>query len=315
MIAIIGILVALLLPAVQSAREAARRIQCTNHLKQLGLANHNYADAHGMLPWGSTYTHADFLPGKNRATVTWAMMILPHIERQGHYDLFKFDAASTSAANQQAMTTLVPTFICPSDPAGSEGVLAERCECCPGSPGRSMALWYPGNAGPTYYGACRDFCQHNEVPDSTQPRPDNYCCQGNNYGQYGDGPGMFFRWPVSVRFADVRDGLSNTIMLGETLPKTTIHNMAFGANMPLSKTNVPLNYEVPENQLPQTGASSGTNHGVNPHGSSIGFKSLHPGGALFCLGDGSVHFIEESIEFKLFNQLGTRAGGEVVVLP
>ncbi len=300
-ITIIGILVALLLPAVQSAREAARRTQCANHLKQLGLALHNYHYAHEALPWGSTYN-------STLNTVTWASQILPNMERQAHYDSFDFSVPITHANNAKAVTTVVESFICPSDPAGSLGVLPARCQCCPGSPEKSMAMWYVGSVGPAYDQAC-SFCP------STTPGAANFCCQGKAYGDQGDGPGMFYRAPISVRFANVKDGLSNTIMLGETLPEQTIHNMAFASNMPLSKTNTPINTMVPKNQLPVVGASDSANHATNPHNTSIGFKSLHPGGAMFCMGDGSVQFFMESIDFKLFNELGTKNGGEVVTLP
>ena len=300
-IAIIGILVSLLLPAVQSAREAARRMQCGNNLKQLGLGLHNYHTAHSAFPFGSTYTTTTH-------TYTWATAILPYIEQQNHYDIFDFDVPITHANNTQALTTKVEVFTCPSDPASRKGVLPARCECCPGSPGTSMALWYPGSVGPSFDGSC-SLC-----PDSS-PSNDNYCCQGKNYGQDGDGPGMFYRWPISVTIDEVRDGTTNTILLGETLPEQTIHNMAFCANMPLAKTNVPLNRKVPDSQIPIAGNSSSANHGINPHTTTIGFRSLHPGGALFAMGDGSVHFISETIDFQLFNELGTRAGGEVAQLP
>lgn len=300
-IAIIGILVALLLPAVQMARESARRIQCGNNLKQLGLGLNNYHVFHEALPWGSTYT-------TTLKTVTLATMILPQIERQNHYDLFDFTQNITHANNAEAVTTVVPAFICPSDPAGRKGVLPARCQCCPGSPESSMALWYPGCMGPSNDVHC-SFCENST------PADDNYCCQGGPYGQDGDGPGMFHRWPVSVRFSSVKDGLTNTFMLGETLPEQTIHNMAFCSNMPLCQTNIPLNTMTPASNMPVVGASDSANHSANPYYETLGFKSLHPGGALFCLGDGSVHFVSDSIDFRLYNQLGTRAGREVVTLP
>ncbi len=300
-IAIIGILVALLLPAVQSAREAARRMQCSNNLKQLGLALHTYHTTHDAFPFGSTYT-------TTTSTVTWATMILPFIEQQNHYDLFDFDVPITHANNTQALTTKVQAFVCPSDPAGSKGVLPVRCECCPGSPGTQMALWYPGNSGPVYDAHC-DYCNNNS------PADDNFCCQGKNYGQDGDGPGMFHRWPVSVKLKDVKDGTTNTFLLGETLPEQTIHNMAFCANMPIGQTNIPLNTFTPDSEMPVIGATSSANHGTNPYYRTLGFKSLHPGGALFAIADGGVHFVSETIDFQLYNELGTRKGGEVVTLP
>ena len=300
-IAIIGILVALLLPAVQSAREAARRMECSNNIRQLGLGLHNYHTAHGELPFGSTYSTTTH-------TVTWATMILPYIEQQNHYDLFDFSVPITHANNTPALTTHVKVFACPTDPAGRKGVLPARCQCCPGSPETSMALWYCGSVGPAYDGSC-SFC-----PSST-PAQSNYCCQGSNYGDQGNGPGMFFRWPISVTFDEVRDGLTSTFMLGETLPEQTIHNMAFCANMPLGQTNIPLNRFTPASEMPVVGASSGSNHGTNPYYRTLGFKSMHPGGAMFCMGDGSVHFINETIDFQLYNELGTRAGGEVAQLP
>jgi prepilin-type processing-associated H-X9-DG protein len=292
---------------VQSAREAARRMQCANNMKQLGLALHNYSTAHSVLPFGSSYTAGQY--NTTKQAYTWATAILPFIERQNHYNLFDFKQAITHANNAVAVTTKVPAYICPSDPAGTRGVLPARCQCCPGSPETSMALWYPGSLGPTNTNVGCTFC-----PNSTASAT-NYCCQGDNYGLNGDGPGMFYRWPTSVSFASVRDGLSNTIMLGETLPEQTIHNMAFCSNMPLGVTNVPLNTMVPANQLPVVGATDAANHVTNPHDSSLAFKSLHPGGAMFCMGDGSVHFFSSSIDFKLYNELGTRRGNEVVTLP
>jgi type II secretory pathway pseudopilin PulG len=300
-IAIIGILVALLLPAVQSAREAARRLQCANNLKQLGLALRTYQSAHSMLPMGSTYT-------STLKTSTWATAILPFIERQNHYDSFDFAQNITHANNAKAVTTKVPTFICPSDPAGQKGVLPARCQCCPGSPESSMAIWYPGSMGPSNDGDC-SFCT------SSTPSNTNFCCQGDVYGKNGDGPGMFHRWHAAVNPATVRDGMSSTIMLGEALPEQTIHNMAFCSNMPLGVTNTPLNRMTPAAEMPVVGASDSTNHARNPATTTIGFKSLHPGGALFCMGDGSVHFFPTSIDFKLYNELGTRKGNEAAAVP
>ena len=277
-------------------------MQCGNNLKQLGLGLHNYHTAHSAFPFGSTYT-------TTTSTYTWATAVLPFIEQQNLYDTFDFTVPITHANNTPALTTKVDAFICPSDPAGRQGVLPARCQCCPGSPETSMALWYPGSAGPVYDGTC-PLC-----PEGSTPSIDNYCCQGKNYGDKGDGPGMFYRWPISVTIDEVRDGTTNTFLLGETLPAQTIHNMAFCANMPLSKTNVPLNHKVPDAQIPVPGESDSANHGRNPHNTTIGFRSLHPGGALFAMGDGSVHFISETIDFELYNNLGTKSGGEVVTLP
>lgn len=171
-----------------------------------------------------------------------------------------------------------------------------------------MALWYPASAGPAYDGHCVNC-------ESSTPSPDNYCCQGKNYGDQGDGPGMFYRWPISVTIDEVRDGTTNTIMLGETLPEQTIHNMAFCANMPLAQTNIQLNRMTPQSEMPVVGDSDSANHGRNPYYRTLGFKSRHPGGVMFVMGDGSVHFISETIDFQLLNELGTRAGGEVAQLP
>ena len=300
-IAIIGILVALLLPAVQQAREAARRMECSNNMRQLGLGLHNYHTANNQFPFGSTYT-------TTTSTVTWATAVLPYIEQQNLYDAFDFTVPITHSNNTPALTTKVELFTCPSDPASRQGVLPARCQCCPGSPETQMAMWYPASAGPVYDGAC-SLC-----PDST-PSATNFCCQGKNYGDQGDGPGMFFRWPISTTIDDVKDGTTNTLMLGETLPDQTIHNMAFCANMPIGKTNTPINTMTPASQMPIPGDTDSANHGRNPHFTTMGYKSRHPGGAMFALGDGSVHFISESIDFQLYNELGTRAGGEVATLP
>ena len=117
-IAIIGVLIALLLPAVQAAREAARRMSCTNNLKQIGIAMHNYHDAHGRLPIGYTFT-----PGYTRGGFGWGAMILPGVEQGPLFDAANFSLPLWHDANTTLATTTIGFYLCPSDDTSHDGFL------------------------------------------------------------------------------------------------------------------------------------------------------------------------------------------------
>jgi len=287
-IAIIGILVSLLLPAVQSAREAARRMQCTNNMKQIGLAMHQYHDVSKRFPYAVTTCCTP--PGG-----TWVILIMPYMDQQNLYDQFDLSKTMKDPVHTQAVQVPINTLICPSDPAASEPILDNRFTH---NAPRMMGLWYPVSMGPTQPDAC-PFC-----PDTTSG-PNNWCCQGNNYGTNppGNSVGMFGRHALpEVAVGDVVDGLSNTFMAGETLPGHCIFNGAYATNFPVYPTTIPLNFMESDNG--QSGAWFRT----------CGFKSMHTGGANFVMGDGSVHFLSEGIDFRLYNNLGTREGGEPISL-
>lgn len=298
-IAIIGVLVALLLPAVQAAREAARRIKCSNNLKQIGLALHNYHDTMNTLPFGS--------PGNKPATPnfpvagTWGAFILPYMEARNHFDLFDFKVPMSHANNTAAVTKVVPMYICPSDVGANEAILDMRAGGTTyDNPAKAMGMWYPGCMGPTHMDSC-PFCPN------PSPSPNDWCCQSNNFGsspgagsQAGEFAGMIARHFRSIRFSEVTDGLSNTLMAGETLPKHCTWNSAFSPNFSTVATNIPLN----------TMENAGTSN--SNWFRTCGFKSKHPGVVQFVYGDGSVKTLRQSLDFQLFNALGTRAGGEVV---
>jgi prepilin-type processing-associated H-X9-DG protein len=151
------------------------------------------------------------------------------------------------------------------------------------------------------------FCPAGSTPSNA-----NYCCQGNNFGTgagngypRGSSVGMFGRSIKSIRLAEVTDGLSNTFMAGETIPKHCTFMGVFSLNFPVSGTSIPLNT--------MEDASSTYPNPVNWF-RTCGYKSFHPGGANFCLGDGSVRFVPRTIDYRLYNNLGTRGGGEVVTL-
>ena len=307
-IAIIAILIALLLPAVQAAREAARRVQCSNNLKQLGIALHNYHGAHGTLPFGTSW---EGIPDASIGhSGTWVAMILPQLERQAHYEQFVFHLPLVDPANHIAVNSVVPTIICPSDGSSHDAIRGSRCESgddanIPTAPKRSHVLWYPGSMGPTRPNQC-PYCAEG---------PGSYCCQGANLGTNPPGGfvGLFGRTHIAVKFSQVRDGLSTTFMLGETIPKHCFHNVAFARNQPVSQTMTPLNTMIGEEVVWD---DSKDPHGyAPPNYHACGFKSRHPGGANFCMADGSVHFINETIDYRLYNELGTRAGEESVRLP
>ena len=288
-IAIIGILIALLLPAVQTAREAARLMQCTNNLKQIGLALHNYHEIRGELPFSSGYYIAQ--------TGTWAAFILPQLELQDVYDQFDFNVSMSHPNNVIAVNRIVSTYVCPSDPDSQNPIFRDRACITPGmNPNPSLGLWYPVCMGPTHPDQCV-YCP--------EPRP-SYCCQGSNYGTTGppnNSVGMFGRYPRGIRFADVKDGLSTTIMAGETLPGQCCYVAAYAPNFSLAGTSIPINtFEL----CPRPPGC---------HVRACGYKSMHRGGANFVMGDGSVHFFAEFIDYRLYNELGTRAGREVVTVP
>ena len=297
-IAIIGILVGLLLPAVQAAREAARRTQCSNNLKQIGLAMHNHHDAYERLPYGAS---AIF---DHESLGSWGVFILPYLEEQAAFDQFDFSEAMTHVNNAEAIKTVVPVYLCPTDPGSSNPISTVHCATFPLP--EVAKISYFGSMGPAHMGNCAD------CPDPT-PSASNYCCRlswffgsfekadlGVSPGQF---PGMICRWPRAVEFREVTDGLSKTFLVGETLPEHCCFNGAYVNNFQVTSTNIVLNLLVSDNR-------DGDDYDI-----ACGFKSMHPGGAQFVMGDGSVHFINESIDYKLYNELGSRAGGESVSIP
>ncbi|MFW6171810.1 MAG: DUF1559 domain-containing protein [Planctomycetota bacterium] len=306
-ITIIGILVALLLPAVQTAREAARRLRCTNNLKQIGLALNNYHSAHSMLPFGSAYRGGGTPHGDGSKAGTWAAMILPQLEEGALYDRLDFSKWMSQEPNATLVRTHLPVYACPTDPQSGDPILPLRGESPKPAlgtitrdwnPHTAMGLWYPASIGPTVPGNCV-FCP---------PGSGDWCCLGYNFGNGGRSVGMFARWPHAFSFDHVHDGLSNTVMAGETLPGHNVWNSVFNMNFPVASHSIPLNTMIDD------GGIDGGNAGYYWNRAS-GYKSLHTGGANFVMGDGSVHFLSQAISHKLFANLGTRAGGEGVTVP
>ena len=280
-IAIIAILIALLLPAVQSARESARRVQCVNNLKQIALATHNYLAVNGVLP-------AQSIPNvRTTWTTPWAISILPQVEQQPLFDLFAingFDGDFNSGGGLRspgcftAVQIPLAVFLCPSDPDARNPVLSQ-----PEWPGQPLAATsYKGVAGDTRM-------EGDPFPGS---EPDTHASGHCN--------GLFWRndYLEGHRWADVRDGTSNTLMIGEALPQYDEHAAWAFANGTWGLCSIPPNYH-PSPPTP------------NFHPTSLGFRSRHPGGVQFVFADGSARFIKQTIASPTYRALSTRSGGEL----
>lgn len=271
---------------------------CSNNVKQIGIALHNYHDANNTLPYGS----GDCCDSSNPYAWggTYPTLILAFLEEQNLSNQIDFKK-HMQQQNPIVLTTLISTYMCPSDASASDAILSDRYSGH--NPNPAMGLWYTASMGPTMPDSCV-FCA------DPNPSSANYCCQGYNFGTLpgagfpaGSSVGMFGRFRNAVRFREVIDGLSKTLMVGETLPRDCIFISAFAVNFTVSTTTIPINNM-------QNDGGAVTNWWV-----SSGFKSRHPGGVNVAMGDGSVQFITEDIDYKLYNNLGTRAGGEIVSLP
>ncbi len=289
-IAIIGILVALLMPAVQAAREAARRMQCSNNLKQIGIGFTNYESQIGVYPPGAFWT------GSNTAGYRGSILVhlLPFIEQQNVYDQFDFTKqvdGQTMANGQEIGSTIISTYVCPSD--DNRGTLNNRA-----------IHNYSANNGPTAHinnSSCNCANNWNSYSLSPYEKPDNFA-------------GPFYRGGVSVTQSDIRDGNSNTIFFGEVRRACSNHTMAGWARSNngngLVSTQVPINVDTCD-----PNASADPCRRPCNWATELAFKSQHPGGCLFVFGDGSVHFLSESIDHWNYQYLGAKADGQVATLP
>lgn len=270
-IAIIAVLIALLLPAVQQAREAARRSACKNKLAQMIIAMHNYEMAWETLPPGTVNAEG---PIRNEAQgyhMSWIVQILPYLDERNVFQKVDFEVGVYDDKNKEVRAFAIAPLTCPSE----------------------ASSYWNEDLALSNYAAC-----HN----GTETPIDK------------DNNGVFFL-NSSVRFEQIPDGVSHTIFMGEKIIEAKKGNVdsslgwMSGTRATLRNTDTPPNEGVKhllENRgdaLPRKPENADTFVG--------GFSSHHTGGAQFALGDGSVHFISESIKPEVFHQLGNRADGKL----
>lgn len=295
-IAIIGVLIGLLLPAVQKVRDAAARLQCTNNLKQIGLAMMNYESTYNRFPAGyldnmttnpvnaTATTNPDPIIGWG-----WGALILPYLEQESLYKSININSITmnnTSAAAIAFRKTVIKGFLCPSDDTGLNTFTISGT-------GGNFELAKSSYAGINGQGELADF-------DSAL------------------GLGMLLRGR-GVSIAEVTDGLSNTLFVGERSSKSAKQAVGTLPGVCTWVGALPggdLDGETPALYiLGWTGDPSSPAKPNIPepdgffHPESI--TSKHSGGVNFLFGDGSVRFITDSINGQTWVKLGTRQGGEV----
>jgi prepilin-type N-terminal cleavage/methylation domain-containing protein len=276
-IAIIAILIALLLPAVQAAREAARRAQCKNNLKQIGLALHNYHEISRTFPPGwigvdrSSGTH-DF-EGHN--SFGWAMMLLPQIDQGPLYHRFDSKLSLTDPANQPLLLSVLQSFRCPSDIGPEVWEVPEE-----GNPSSILAT----------------VSSSNYVGNWGTEELDDACIPGQPC--VSDGP---FFLNSRIRFRDMKDGTSNTFMVGERR-----HDKGL-------EWNATWTGAVPEGEESLARILGVADHTPNHRSAHMeDFSSWHTGGIHMLVGDGHVKFISENIDESTYKALATVNSGDQV---
>jgi prepilin-type N-terminal cleavage/methylation domain-containing protein/prepilin-type processing-associated H-X9-DG protein len=325
-IAIIGVLVGLLLPAIQAARESARRVSCTNNLKNLGIAILNFHDSHKKLPTSNRAAGAT-----NAPRYAWSTLMLPYFEEQNTYDLYDFQSnwSKPTAANDKVLPNFkvvgqrLPVFECASTPDPDDRLDGDSQWWTQGLPN-----WMGSRcAAPTDYAPISQVEQRlvdtglvDDVPDQT---------------------GMLLRNTVAS-LRHVTDGTSKTIMLAESAGRPRVfrrgaqigdlpdHRVNGGGwSRPASEFGldgsttagkcpgpIAINningedlYDVTGGSPNSQGSFPYTFYGSNGTSETYAF---HPGGANILFGDGSVHLLNEDIEIRVYARMVTRKGNEVV---
>jgi prepilin-type N-terminal cleavage/methylation domain-containing protein len=282
-IGVVGVLLALLLPAIQQARETARRGQCANNIRQLGLALHNYHDAHEVFPPGAILSNE----------LSWHVFVLPMLDQGTLYSQFNFDqgqyfAAAVNNKNNPHGLTKVPQYLCPS---GTHERSLTSADAVDGQ--KTYTTHYYGIMG---------------------PRGDNPT--GGTY-ELAPGYGPFsvhgiLGYESSKGFTDITDGASATFVVGEiswndangyrTWVRGVNGNPMSGAKNVLH----PINTVFYGGTYRDDGNASGFN--------DISLGSEHPGGTHVLMGDGAVRFVSETVDMVLYKNTASIDGGEAETL-
>jgi prepilin-type N-terminal cleavage/methylation domain-containing protein/prepilin-type processing-associated H-X9-DG protein len=298
-IAIISVLVSLLLPAVQAAREQARRATCMNNLKQLGLAMAGYVVDNSVLPPGYLSVYDQLAMHDTGPGWGWGAMLLPGLEQQPLYNQINPGVSVSDPAHLTVRTVVLKSFLCPSD---------------------NMPRTWTAT-----FGLVKMF--HGHIVMTVTPICD--VSSSNYVGMFGisepgvDGEGVFFRGS-SIGPRDITDGMATTLCVGE---RSTNLNLNRGqATWVGSVPNADF-WSCAKNPIdPDAGGGctredasgmilghTGEGHGPgDPNGDINQFLSRHGKGAFFLYCDGHVRFVQGSINYKTYTALSTRGYGEVI---
>jgi prepilin-type N-terminal cleavage/methylation domain-containing protein len=302
-IGIIAVLIGLLVPAVQKAREAASRAGCQSNLKQIGIALHHYHDAKGTFPPGGI-TNGPCCSTPSGAT--WTIFLLPYLEQDPLYRRYDFSVPNEHPNNQLVRQTFVPAYTCPSDVNAN---VLEYPESGPGAglryatgsyramEGRTDGLaWFDAEDGRDFPRGWRGVLHSTSDPASPVPFPAGYTAP-----PYG-----------TERIASITDGTSNTLKVGEYSTRTHRRRTTFWA---YTYTSYNQSAVVP----PQTRQLLGDYDGCVAVGGAgddnpckRGWGGSHAGVVNFVLADGSVRGLSPNIDMFVFAALATIANGEVI---
>ena len=290
-IAIIGVLISLLLPAVQRVREAANRTSCTNNLRQIAFAVHTFETSHRRVPYNSM---ANVAPTNAANTTSWSWLarVLPFIEQD---NIYLGGAIPDHTLFQSNVTGLsMKVLFCPSDTAAAIDISGRGADLYADTLPQGLALTnYKGVSGSNW--GTGDWR--------------NNCAPGDPYYPYcgpDNGDGMFWREDSRrvLRLSDITDGTASTFMAGEDLPALNRWSGWAFANHTNDTCAIPPNTFV----SPVTGLPYSEWDWSNVWS----FKSRHPGGLNFAFADGHVSFIRDTIALLTYRQLATIRGGEIV---
>jgi len=331
-IAIIAVLIALLLPAINKVRDSASRVQCSNNLKQVGIALANYHDPNGALPPGCTTDAAPFGAGGGWGS-SWMVYLLPYVEQQGLFSQWQFTGANSGYvnANNRAAdnTVVIKAYRCPASPLpmfAQNGGL------------KVMHSNYVGISG----------AANGTIPGYTESRIDNSagglnCCSG---GGPASGGGVLFRGS-QVKFSDMTDGSSNVMFVSEhgdwmvasdgskrQWTAAGLYGWSMGTNTN-STPNSPtatgndnrqfncttIRYPINQKTGWSTNGGTGTQSGdctvgvCYDMGNNIPLNSTHGAGVNAVYGDGSVRFLSNDTTLDVLGKMAVRDDGQAVTLP
>lgn len=294
--AIIVVLMSLLLPAIQDARDAARRTTCRSHLRQIGLALHNFHDVHRSFP-ASGWTKPG--PGNPLGCyIGWRALILPYLEQSALFADYDFDADWWSAENRAA---------------GSHGVPVYRCPSVPGLPAVTAAIAKPPRPALTFAPplARADYEALMGIRRVIDPE---------RYPTTGSTRAVMYR-NSTTRFADITDGTSHSVVITECGGRPAVfRGRSLRADL---RNDQGYGWIDSESAFSLDGSNrDGSQQGLGPSATPRALNatnenepySFHAGGANVLFADGHVRFVSESIALDVFAALVTRGGGEVAVV-